>query len=203
MSKHEELIERLRLLADAVKLSPHTEWQLWTSNSWRRFQGVLEPVTQKDGHPDLHAAPGVLEFIEATSPATVTALLDALEAQAREIEGLQAARRAYASEFAPNGEGEPDVGSIHQNIRAMKAENDGLRKDAERYRTLVEVMESAKGSADLQVNDHLCYYDTCEPGEEVSLTWFPDTPVGSYTLHGKTVSEVVDALIDHRSATHG
>lgn len=60
----------------------------------------------------------------------------ALEAQAREIEGLQAARMAYASEFPPDGEGEPDVGSIHQNIRAMKAEIERLRKDAERYQFL-------------------------------------------------------------------
>lgn len=50
-----------------------------------------------------------------------------------EVEGLRAARMAYASEFPPDGEGEPDIGSIHQNIRAMKAEIEGLRKDAERY----------------------------------------------------------------------
>jgi hypothetical protein len=36
--------------------------------------------------------------------------------------GFNAARVAYASEFPPNAEGEPDVGSIHQNIRALKAQ---------------------------------------------------------------------------------
>lgn len=53
-----------------------------------------------------------------------------------EVEGLNAARVAYASEFPPDGDGHPDVGSIHQNIRAMKKESDTLRKDAERYRWL-------------------------------------------------------------------
>lgn len=41
----------------------------------------------------------------------------ALEA---ELAGLRAARMAYASEFPPNADGEPDVGSIHANIREMK-----------------------------------------------------------------------------------
>ena len=60
------------------------------------------------------------------------AAANALEAQAREIEGLRAARMAYASEFPPDGEGEPDVGSIHQNIRAMKAEIERLRAELDR-----------------------------------------------------------------------
>ncbi len=37
------------------------------------------------------------------------------------VQGLQAARVAYASEFPLNEEGEPDVGNIHANIRALKA----------------------------------------------------------------------------------
>jgi hypothetical protein len=36
-----------------------------------------------------------------------------------EIDGLRAARVAYASEFPPDEDGEPDVGSIHQNIRSL------------------------------------------------------------------------------------
>src|SRR3954467_10804764 len=38
----------------------------------------------------------------------------------RELE-LEAARIAYASEFPLNDDGEPDVGNIHVNIRAIKA----------------------------------------------------------------------------------
>lgn len=48
-----------------------------------------------------------------------------------EISGLRSARTAYASEFPLNADGEPDVGNVHANIRAMK-------KDAERYRWLNE-----------------------------------------------------------------
>ena len=38
------------------------------------------------------------------------------------IAELEAARMAYASEFPLNADGEPDVGNIHANIRALKAE---------------------------------------------------------------------------------
>jgi hypothetical protein len=38
----------------------------------------------------------------------------------KQADELQAARYAYASEFPPNAEGDPDVGSIHANIRALK-----------------------------------------------------------------------------------
>lgn len=46
---------------------------------------------------------------------------------------LKAARIAYASEFPPNADGEPDVGNIHANIRLLKkqcAERDGLLREA-------------------------------------------------------------------------
>ena len=46
----------------------------------------------------------------------------------QELEAHKAARMAYASEFPPNADGEPDVGSIHQNIRAMKAELEALKR---------------------------------------------------------------------------
>lgn len=51
-----------------------------------------------------------------------SALADlAQAAQADRIAELEAALFAYASEFEPNSDGDPDVGSIHKNIRAMKA----------------------------------------------------------------------------------
>jgi hypothetical protein len=55
---------------------------------------------------------------------------DALRA---ERDALKAARIAYASEFPPNADGEPDVGNIHANIRLLKkqcAERDGLLREA-------------------------------------------------------------------------
>lgn len=38
----------------------------------------------------------------------------------RELSEHKAARIAYASEFAPDADGDPDVGSIHANIRSLK-----------------------------------------------------------------------------------
>ncbi len=61
------------------------------------------------------------DLFSACTPARIIALLDELEAQRRRISQLEAARFGYASEFAPNADGAPDVGSIHANIRALKA----------------------------------------------------------------------------------
>ena len=49
-----------------------------------------------------------------------------------ERDGLRAARIAYASEFPDDAEGMPNVGSIHENIRKLKAERDALRDVLER-----------------------------------------------------------------------
>ncbi|AEC22259.1 hypothetical protein PT7_P023 (plasmid) [Pusillimonas sp. T7-7] len=46
----------------------------------------------------------------------------AIEPYAKRIAELEAARIAYASEFKPDENGEPDVGSIHENIRMLKAD---------------------------------------------------------------------------------
>ena len=57
-----------------------------------------------------------------------------------QVSGLEAARFAYASEFALDEEGMPDKGSIHQNIRKLKADYAQLeteladaKKDQARY----------------------------------------------------------------------
>lgn len=52
----------------------------------------------------------------------------AIEAYRKRIAGLEAARFAYASEFPPNEDGDPDVGSIHENIRKLKAKLEAYRK---------------------------------------------------------------------------
>ncbi|TLX52769.1 hypothetical protein DN824_21920 [Stutzerimonas nosocomialis] len=52
----------------------------------------------------------------------------ALSAVTAERDGLAAARMAYASEFEPDGNGEPDIGRVHSNIRELKAERDRLRQ---------------------------------------------------------------------------
>lgn len=59
-----------------------------------------------------------------------------------ERDGLTAARIAYASEFAPDEHGNPDVGSVHSNIRALKAERDRINADRkacwEEFKALVK-----------------------------------------------------------------
>ena len=67
-------------------------WELQTSNSFRRIGlhgdgDVLCAVIQRsDNHPDLHAPPGVLDYIVAAQPSVVLKLLDQLDA----TEGLLA-----------------------------------------------------------------------------------------------------------------
>ena len=46
---------------------------------------------------------------------------------------LQAARLSYAFLFPPGKDGTPDVGSIHENIRKLKAENDALRAELAKH----------------------------------------------------------------------
>lgn len=50
----------------------------------------------------------------------------ALAESRAEVSGLRAARMAYASEFPLNADGEPDVGNVHANIRALKARAERL-----------------------------------------------------------------------------
>ena len=53
-------------------------------------------------------------------------VLDAVAAVYAERDALRASRIACASEFPDGSEGIPDVGSVHQNIRVLKAERDAL-----------------------------------------------------------------------------
>lgn len=74
---------------------------------------------------------------------------DALQQRCMELE---AALTAYASEFACGQDGLPDVGSIHANIRATKAERDALRAEVERLKSenedLVFALSDAEHRAD-------------------------------------------------------
>ena len=101
-----EQIRRIRELALLVTAGDlRRPWTVQTSNSFRRIGtdrgdgDVLCAVTQRsDGHPDLLAAPGVLDYIVATHPFVVTELIEqrdrarhALDYLRRKIEGHDAA----------------------------------------------------------------------------------------------------------------
>ena len=88
---------RMRSLMVPVVVSAATaEWKLWTSNSFRRISahgdgdvlcGTKHPI---DVHPDLLAAPGVLEYIVAVQPKVLVQLLDALELVEQKVLQLRA-----------------------------------------------------------------------------------------------------------------
>ena len=65
-------------------------------------------------------------------------------------------------------------------------------RDAARYRWLRDNFHAAKGGAFLTVNERLGCYETPEPGKEVQLQWYPDTPVGFYLVEAATLDAAID-----------
>ena len=95
---------------------------------------------------------------------------DAIEQLQRRISELEAARIAYASEFAPNADGEPDVGSIHANIRAMK-------KDAERCKELCKDLANIMHDQTVAMQSALIEW-MFGKGAEDGLRWIVNTLEG-------------------------
>jgi hypothetical protein len=85
-------IEATRDRAYGRRAAQPSAWELQTSNSFRRIGArgdgdVLCATTHpRDHHPDLLAAPSVLDYIVAAQPRTMIALLDALDAAEDELE---------------------------------------------------------------------------------------------------------------------
>jgi hypothetical protein len=71
-----------------------------------------------------------------------------------------------------------------------------LVQDARRYHWLKATLESAKGGASLDVNEARAYYETPEPGTEVTIQWYPDTPVGFHLVQGTTLDEAIDKAME-------
>lgn len=87
-----ELLNHLRSLVNTL---PDTDFEVWTSNSWRRVYfahggPAIEPCVQRmDNHPDLIFSPGVAAYIEAIGPKRVRMMLDMIEQQARDLAALR------------------------------------------------------------------------------------------------------------------
>lgn len=64
---------------------------------------------------------------------------------------LQAARYSYASLFSPNADGEPDVDSIHQNIRGLIAEREQLRAENARLIATLKLIADHYDASDRQI----------------------------------------------------
>ena len=106
---------------------------------------------------------------------------DGWMAQMCSMEALHAADEVMSTPFTP------------QALTALKAENEVLRKDAERWRLLRKTMEESVGGGVL-VNDEKLVYEDPEAGEAVSIYWYPDTPVGFYESKADTLDEAIDAM---------
>lgn len=76
--------------------------------------------------------------------------------------------------------------------RAQAANADAL--DAARYRWLRNTLTNSVGGG-VEVNDDALVYQKSEPGEEVRVYWYPDTPVGFYEVHGSTIDAAIDAAM--------
>ena len=75
---------------------------------------------------------------------------------------------------------------------ALEAEIAALKVDAERYRWLRDTLHSAVGGG-VTVNDERLVYEKPEPGEEVRVYWYPDTPIGFFECKAAMLDEAVDA----------
>ncbi|MFD1558295.1 hypothetical protein ACFSHT_22140 [Paraburkholderia silviterrae] len=99
MTTHNGMFWRLRELVDAL---PDVDFEIWTSNSWRRVYfergcPAIEPCVQRtDNHPDLMFAPGVAAYLEAVGPKRVRMLLDLIDQQARDLAAMMEDNAAQA-----------------------------------------------------------------------------------------------------------
>ncbi|KVW15406.1 hypothetical protein WK91_18390 [Burkholderia cepacia] len=102
-------LDQLEALA---KAAPSGQWEVWTSNSWRRVLSrqdggnarVIEPTVQRhDNHPDLMFGEGVREYLEGVTPDVVLALI----AEARALRGktigacVEAVANLAGEEYSP------------------------------------------------------------------------------------------------------
>jgi hypothetical protein len=96
-------------------------------DSGRTTGGIVEMlqgrIAELEAQLVAEAAKTAAEKLRADQMTEQHRVQAAMHAQATErVSALEASRIAYASEFELNADGEPDVGSIHANIRALKSQ---------------------------------------------------------------------------------
>lgn len=121
-------LDALEALAHAA---PSGQWEVWTSNSWRRVyadQGrdkvlVIEPTTQRDRWPDLMFGPGVSAWLEGFTPDVALELI-------AEVRRLRADAERYQWAISREDRAEELYGAVLSNCpdcTAINAEIDGVR----------------------------------------------------------------------------
>jgi hypothetical protein len=92
-------IEKIEALAEAA---PRGEWEIRTSNSWRRvYAGGVPAITpcvhRFDNHPDLSFGDGVREWLEGVTPDVVAELVAEMRKLRAELEAREADRQRLDS----------------------------------------------------------------------------------------------------------
>lgn len=141
------------------------DWEVGALDEDDNRYPVISVNTQQYDCED--GAEKLARFIAAANPAAVLSLLDECDRLQATCEGLdrqndaiaeeigkvaaerdaalaglashRASRMAYASEFAPDAEGDHDVGSIHENIRKLKAELEAYKTQ---LRALIHISDA-------------------------------------------------------------
>lgn len=121
-----------------------------------KMRALAAKLRERDEFNSMHGDPILLD---------AAAAIDLLLA---EVEGLRAARIAYASEFAPDAEGLPDTGNIHANIRRLKAELEAAAADKRAAKKPDAMTKAVKQLADWLLTDPnegnpLCFAGPPEP----------------------------------------
>lgn len=85
-------MDAIRKIEAALAAGPSEgrPWELWTSNSYRRIPGAIEPTIQhSDNHPDLHATIETLEYVVAVQPKNIREVLQTLASKEAELVRLR------------------------------------------------------------------------------------------------------------------
>lgn len=124
-----EQIEALKALAEKARgsgdwLSVDRTVYALEHHGWRKGEELMRNRfffnVQRGPEFDDAACAQLAQYCAAANPAAILELLASATASEARLAEYEAARFAYASEFPLSADGEPDVGSIHANIRALK-----------------------------------------------------------------------------------
>jgi len=111
------------------------------------------------------------------------------------VDSLLAARRACASEFPPDAEGEPDEGRIHENIRKLKA---ALEAAAADKREMIDLLKQIPQTPEQMINFIGSNFNSME-ADGWTDDKFPLEPTGDlYNVkYSLTVHDLLSAFSCH------